>query len=177
MARLQWTMRKRYKVNNHTSLGKQGSISIFNSLLSQSMKDVFISIPITSLRFISITWVSSLEPANCSAKQCQLHFKGRQSVWWYSNVVRFWGISAKNIVKWLLWSQATMTEWNLPRSASAPPNTHFFLLCSFKNCARRGLESAKSQNGNSKQEAECGLGCSSFYSSVTFKFLSGRSIQ
>lgn len=46
------------------------------SLLSQSMKDVFISIPITSLSFISITWVRSLEPANCAAEECQWHFKG-----------------------------------------------------------------------------------------------------
>lgn len=69
-----------YKVNNLLSRETRLHLNIQLSLLSQSMKDVFISIPITSLRFISITWVRSLEPANCSAKQCQWHFKGSQRV-------------------------------------------------------------------------------------------------
>lgn len=79
-ARLQWTLRESYKVNNLLSRETRLHLNIQLSLLSQSMKDVFISIPITSLRFISITWARSLEPANCSAKQCQWHFKGSQRV-------------------------------------------------------------------------------------------------
>lgn len=77
-AKLQWTLRESYKVNNLLSRETTLHLNIQLSLLSQSMKDVFISIPITSLRFISIT--CSLELANCSAKQCQWHFKGSQRV-------------------------------------------------------------------------------------------------
>lgn len=71
---------KSYKVNNLLSRETRLHLNIQLSLLSQSMKDVFISIPITSLRFISITRARSLEPANCNAKQCQWHFKGSQRV-------------------------------------------------------------------------------------------------
>lgn len=78
--RLQWTLRESYKVNKLLSRETRLRFSIQLSLLSQSLKDVFISIPITSLRFISITWVCSLESANCSTKQCQWHFKGSQRV-------------------------------------------------------------------------------------------------
>lgn len=65
-----------YKVNKLLSRETRLHLNIQLSLLSPSMKDVFISIPITSLRFLSITWAHSSELANCSAKQCQWHFKG-----------------------------------------------------------------------------------------------------
>lgn len=62
----QWTMEESYKVNNLFSR-ETAHLTAQLSLPSQSMKDVFISIPITRLRFISITWAGSLESANCSA--------------------------------------------------------------------------------------------------------------
>lgn len=80
-----WQERKRY--NGHwgraTNLLSRKTRLHFNiqlSLLSQSMKNVLIPIPITSHRFISITRVRSLEHASSSAKHCQWHFKGSQRV-------------------------------------------------------------------------------------------------
>lgn len=70
------TLREGYKVNKPLSRETRLHLNIGILLLSQSMKDVFISSPVPRLRFISITWAHSLEPANCIAKQCQWHFKG-----------------------------------------------------------------------------------------------------
>lgn len=70
--------RQSYKVNKLLSGDTRLHLSDPLKLLSRSMKDVFIFIPITSQRFISITCVHSSEPANCTAKHCQWHFKGSQ---------------------------------------------------------------------------------------------------
>lgn len=79
-----------------------------------------------------------------------------ESVWWYSNVVRFWGISEWSMVSWRLWSQATMTECNLPRlttsTATHPPSFFRALAQGWKNCAKHGLESPKSLTDDSRGE-------------------------
>lgn len=94
---------ERETVNSLLSRETSLHLDIQLSLLSQSMKDLFISIPITSLRFISITRTRSLEPANCSTKQCQWHFKGSQRAFdGISNVVRFGGDLGESIVSWRL---------------------------------------------------------------------------
>lgn len=126
--RLQWTLRESYKVNKLLSRETRLHLNIQLSLLSQIMKDVFISILSTCLGFISITWTRFLEPANCSAKQCQLHFKGSQRVFDGILTSSFLGISEESMVSWGLWSQATMTECNLPNSPPAPAWTQPFSL-------------------------------------------------
>lgn len=169
-ARLQWTTTESYKVNNLLSRETRLCLNIQLSLLIQSMKDVFISIPITSLRFISITRARSLEPANCSAKQRQWHFKGSQRV--FDGILMlsgFGGISEESMASWQLWSQATMTERNLPLSAPTPPHTHFLSGSGLNNCAQHGLGSPKSLSEDSRGKA----GASTFSSSLTFEFLSG----
>lgn len=118
MMRFQWTLRESYKVNKLLFRETRRHLKFQLSLLSQSMKDVLISIPITSLRFISITQGHSLELANCSAKQYQWHFKG-SSVWWYSNVVRFWGISQLSFEVRQQWQNATRPAHHRHEHAAA----------------------------------------------------------
>lgn len=177
-ARLQWTLRESYKVNNLLSRETRLHLNIQLSLLSQSMKDVLISIPITSLRFISITWAQSLEPANCSAKQCQWHFKGSQSVWWYSNVVRFWGDFRREHGE-----LAALKSGNNDRTQVTPlatsTTTHplpFFrvLAQGWNNFAQHGLGSPNSLTDASRGEG--GWVGANFSSRLTFKFLSGQNL-
>lgn len=177
MAKLQWTTRESYKVNNRLSRETKLCLNIQLSLLSQSMKDVFISIPITSLRFISITWPRSLEPANCSTKQCQWHFKGSQRV--FDGILMlsgFGGISEESMVSGRLWSQATMTEATYPSQHPHPPHTHFLSGSGLNNCAQHGLGSPKSLTDDSRGEAGCLSEAQLFPQVLTFKFFSTQTV-
>lgn len=86
-----------------------------------------------------------------------------ESVWWYSNVVRFWGISEESMVSWRLWSQATMTECKLPpltTSTTAHPLSFFTVLAQgWNNFAQHGLGSPKSLTDASGGEEAWGCYC------------------
>lgn len=141
--RLQWTLTESYKVNILLSWETRLCLNIQLSLLSQSLKDVFISIPITSHRFISITWVRSLESANCSPKQCQCHFKGSHRAFdGFLMLSGFEGFPRKGMVSRRLWSLATMTECNLPSSPPAPLCTH----TPSSECWLRAAETVQNMN-------------------------------
>lgn len=116
---LQWTPRESYKVNKLLSRETRFHLNIQLSLLSQSMKDVFISIPITSLRFISITWACSLEPANCSTKQCQWHFKGSQRV--FDGILMLSGFGGFQSGAWWAGGFEVRQQWQNVTYPSSPP--------------------------------------------------------
>lgn len=122
------------------------------------MKDVFISIPITSFRFISITWARSLEPANCSAKQCQWHFKGSQRL--FDGILMLSGFGGFQRRAWWAGGFEVEQQW---QNATPPPLTastattyplSFFrvLAQGWNNCARHGLGSPKSLTDDSRGE-------------------------
>lgn len=84
-----------------------------------------------------------------------------ESVWWYSNVVRFWGISEESMVSWRLWSQATMTECKLPPLTTTTHPLSFFrvLAQGWNNFAQHGLGSPKSLTDASGGEGVWGCYC------------------
>ncbi len=134
--RLQWTLRESYKVNNLLSGETRLHLNIQLPLLSQSMKDVFISIPITSLRFISITWARSLEPANCSAKQCQWHFKGSRRV--FDGILMLSGFGGFQKSTWWAGGFEVRQQW---QNATYPAHhQHHRALTLFLQSAGSGLK-------------------------------------
>lgn len=157
-ARLQWTLRESYKVNNLLSRETRLHLNIQLSLLSQSMKDVFISIPITSLRFISITWTRSLEPANCSAKQCQWHFKGSQRV--FDGILMLSGFGGFQRRAWWAGSFEVRQQWQSTTCPTRRRRTLSFfstLAQGWNNCAQQWLGSPKSLADDSRGETGWGF--------------------
>lgn len=130
------------------------------------MKDVFIFIPITSKRFISITCARSSEPANCGAKQYQWHFKGIQGAFdgilmllcFFFFLLLFWGVGGFR--GWHRQS-ATLVPDNNDRTGvtdtAAEPGSFFRVLAQkFKknDCTQLRLESLKSLTDDSKADEE-----------------------
>lgn len=177
--RLQWTLRESYKVNKLLSRETRLHLNIQLSLLSQSMKDVFISIPITSLRFISITWARSLEPANCSAKQCQWHFKGSQRV--FDGILMLSGFGGFQSRAWWAGGFEVRQQWQNVTYPAHHQRHHAPTL--FLQSAGSGLKKlcttwirvGKIPHWWLKEEKEGGWGFK-FSSSLTFKFLSGQNL-
>lgn len=105
-----------------------------------------------------------------------------ESVWWYSNVVRFWGISEQSMVSWQLWSQQQWENVTYPahhqhHHAPACSQARFLQRAgsgSKKLCTTR-IRVSKIPHWWLKRRRRVGGGLT-FSSSLTFKFLSGQNL-